>query len=170
MMMNPMMQNMTPSMMAPVGAVSAGDVGNQYGGYSIPHDLAMDRLMKDPMYAGTPMDFNDPSIAGYPIPFEDFTDVPVGPSGLLSFDAIKQKDPFSTIREGEIHSMALQNPDYGQFARAKMMDPTSVIRESEYTDQPSQRMTMTTSPRTPFNKEGFNSGLQLMNMGLGLLD
>lgn len=77
------------------------------------------------------------------------------PSGGISLDQFAQ---------GQMGGMlsGAGNPDYGQFYRQNM--------QMDIPEPMQQRMTMTTSPRTPFNKEGFNSGMQLMNMGLGLLD
>tara|TARA_B100000214_G_scaffold373149_1_gene352873 strand:+ start:12861 stop:13310 length:450 start_codon:yes stop_codon:yes gene_type:complete len=44
-------------------------------------------------------------------------------------------------------------------------------REAYMNMEPGQkRMTMTTSPRTPFDLDAFKASMGLMNMGLGLLD
>ena len=154
MMMNPMMQNMTPSMMAPVGGPTIPpDVMEPYPGFF--------ENMRLESGAVLPMDEYNAALgardAGVPQPYSLAMDrirqqqmmdemIP-GPSGLISFDQYAQSQQ--------------SDPDYGQFMRKQMNMNVEPMQ---------QRMTMTTSPRTPFDTQGFNSGMQLMNMGLGLLD
>lgn len=80
------------------------------------------------------------------------------PSGGISLDqfAHGQINPMGGLLSGS------GNPDYGQFYRQNM--------QMHMPEPMQKRITMTTDPRSKFDKEGFNSGLQMMNMGLGLLD
>ena len=81
--------------------------------------------------------------------------LPTGSSGMPSFDQ------YATTESGGSRFHGNPDDQYGQFRRKQRL-----MNESPG----QQRMTMTTDPRSKFDKEGFNSGLQMMNMGLGLLD
>ncbi|BAQ90518.1 hypothetical protein [uncultured Mediterranean phage uvMED] len=81
--------------------------------------------------------------------------LPTGSSGMPSFDQ------YATTESGGSRFHGNPDDQYGQFRRKQMNMNVSPGQ---------QRMTMTTDPRSKFDKEGFNSGLQMMNMGLGLLD
>ena len=119
---------------APVGGYGGPD-----SGYNVPYDLAMERIMGSPMYAGTQMDFNDPRIAGMSIPFEEFGQgVPIGPSGMPSVDMM---DPMRPSQASD--------PNYGQFMRKQQaMNTEAPMMEDAPAPEASGEM----------------SGMQVMNL------
>ena len=65
--------------------------------------------------------------------------------------------------------MPLNEP--GLLGGRGFMNEDPFERETYMNMEPGQkRMTMTTSPRTPFDLDAFNASMGMMNMGLGLLD
>ena len=134
------------------------DTGIMHGTANDPSPTSADPMYTPDEWAGAPPTFQNQSdqlpmdMWGTPeeIRYQaSVNQVPIGPSGMQSFDHM---EPIGPVGTGD---------EYEQFRRKQMNMDVS----------PGQnRMTMTTSPRTKFDKDGFNSGLQLMNMGIGLLD
>ena len=152
---------------------------------------------------GSPVSFDDPSIAGYRIPISEYGNVPGGaPMPQLADDPqfIGQSIPFEDAQpfapsggRGFVQPnmydmtqyMAARDMNYLPQSTDPMMPGSGPLggrgymSENPYarntymemqSEPPQKRMTMTTAPRSKFDKQGFNSGLQMMNMGLGLLD
>ena len=110
---------------------------------------------------------------GQSIPFSEtgFTPLTYG-RGMINPD-VDSMTQYMAGRDMNYYGDTVDPLDPGLLGGRGFMSENPYEREQYMSmeSEPSQkRMTMTTSPRTPFNKEGFNSGLQLMNMGLGLLD
>jgi len=141
------------------------------GGYSIPappiggHSIPISEYGNIPGGAPIPEFADDPQFIGQSIPFEDAQ--PFAPSGGRGFMQPNMYDMNQYMSSGGPEGMPEMPGGRGYMSEA----PGARHQYKQMQSEPAQnRMTMTTSPRTKFDKDGFNSGLQLMNMGIGLLD
>ena len=140
-------------------------------GYRIP----MSEYGNVPGGAPMPQLADDPQFIGQSISFDDAQ--PFAPSGGRGFVQPNMYDMTQYMAGRDMdylpHSTDPMMPGSGPLGGRGYMTENPYARNTymEMQSEPSQkRMTMTTSPRTPFDTQGFNSGMQLMNMGLGLLD
>jgi len=150
MMMNPFITGMIPT--TETQSIPFSEFGNTPGGQSIPFSET----------GFTPLSYGRGMVN---------PDV----NAMTQYMAARDMDYYGDapgVGQNEFYGpMPLNDP--GLLGGRGFMSENPYEREQYMTmeSEPSQkRMTMTTSPRTPFNKEGFNSGMQLMNMGIGLLD
>ena len=111
-------------------------------------------------------------IHGQSIPFEDAQ--PFAASGGRGFvqPNLYKMNQYMAARDPNWNPQ-IADPMHGMgtLGGRGFMSEDPYARQQYMEAEPTQkRLTMTTSPRTKFNSEGFNSGLQMMNMGIGLLD
>ena len=110
---------------------------------------------------------------GQSIPFSEtkFTPLNYGRGSVVP--DVDKMTQYMAGRDMDYYGGEIDPMDLGLLGGRGFMSENPYEREQYMnmeTEPPQKRMTMTTSPRTPFDLNAFNASMGMMNMGLGLLD